>query len=125
MKCGGTRLMLYRKNLQSLVENWRHSYELRHKETAECIDTPGRLLRRMREICSKNMTIQRYKGLGEMNAEQLWQTTLDPEKRSLAQVTLQDKEEDDNVFYTLMGDKVEERRNFIQDHASQVVNLDI
>ena len=118
-------LMLYRKNLQSLVENWRHSYELRHKETAECIDTPGRLLRRMREICSKNMTIQRYKGLGEMNAEQLWQTTLDPEKRSLAQVTLQDKEEDDNVFYTLMGDKAEERRNFIQDHASQVVNLDI
>ena len=75
-------------------------------------------------IGRKGISISRYKGLGEMNPEQLWQTTLDPEARTLLQVKLSHAEETEEIFSTLMGDVVEPRREFIQDNTLKVVNLD-
>ena len=71
------------------------------------------------------LNIQRYKGLGEMNPEELWTTTMDPEKRSLLQVNIEGVKEADHIFDTLMGDEVLPRKKFIQTHAKNVRNLDI
>ena len=70
-------------------------------------------------------TIQRYKGLGEMNPEQLWETTMNPEKRTLLGVSIEDAAEADRTFDMLMGSKVPPRRRFIQTHAKEVRNLDV
>jgi len=73
----------------------------------------------------RNVNVQRYKGLGEMNANQLWDTTMDPDKRTLLQVSVGDAAADEDIFSVLMGDVVEPRRNFIQAHALEVKNLDV
>ncbi|MEX2298420.1 MAG: DNA topoisomerase (ATP-hydrolyzing) subunit B [Dongiaceae bacterium] len=95
------------------------------KEREMRIDGPLGLIERVLEIGRKGVTIQRYKGLGEMNAEQLWETTLDPQARSLLQVKVAHGDEADDLFSTLMGDIVEPRREFIQHHALEVSNLDV
>jgi DNA gyrase subunit B len=98
---------------------------LRRKESAETISGPMKLLEAIFATGRKGLTMQRYKGLGEMNAEQLWETTLDPAARSLLQVKVNDAVDADSLFSRLMGDDVEPRREFIQDNALSVANLDI
>ncbi len=83
------------------------------------------LLKAVKDAASSGATIQRYKGLGEMNPEQLWETTMDPAKRKLIQVKINDVADTEHAFTMLMGDKVEPRRDFIQSHALEVKNLDI
>jgi len=77
------------------------------------------------EDAKKDFTITRFKGLGEMNPEQLWQTTMNAETRTLLKVRLEDAVAAEDIFTTLMGENVEARRKFIEDNALEVVNLDI
>jgi DNA gyrase subunit B len=100
-------------------------YKVRQKEGAVEVNTTKELLDFVISVAKKGLTIQRYKGLGEMNPQQLWDTTMDPEKRTLLQVTIQDSVEADSIFTILMGDQVEPRKEFITTHALEARNIDI
>jgi DNA gyrase subunit B len=100
-------------------------YAIQHGSHEYLLESMYEVVEKVKDFGKEGMTIQRYKGLGEMNPEQLWETTMDPEKRTLLQVKLEDVVEADKIFDKLMGDQVEPRRKFIQDYAKQVRNLDI
>ena len=89
------------------------------------INGPQQLMTELMERAKKGLVIQRYKGLGEMNPEQLWKTTMDPDNRRLLKVRIEDEMDADDIFTVLMGDKVEPRREFIQNNALEVSELDI
>ncbi|MDP6685634.1 MAG: toprim domain-containing protein, partial [Candidatus Omnitrophota bacterium] len=100
-------------------------FKMESEEDIKELDTLKECLDYVREIAKKGLTIQRYKGLGEMNPQQLWDTTMNPDTRTLLKVTLEDVGEADGMFTILMGDQVEPRRKFIETHALEVRNLDI
>jgi DNA gyrase subunit B len=100
-------------------------YTLSGNGEKRVVDNPQELLNQLMENSKKGLTIQRYKGLGEMNPDQLWSTTMDPEKRVLLKVRIEDGVEAEEIFTVLMGEKVEPRRDFIQNNALEVTELDI
>jgi len=95
------------------------------KKETQTVNSLKDLFDVVRDNGKEGLVLQRYKGLGEMNPEQLWETTMDPERRRILKVTLEDAVEADNIFNVLMGDQVEPRRQFIERYAKSVRNLDI
>ncbi|MBI1621819.1 DNA topoisomerase (ATP-hydrolyzing) subunit B [Aquamicrobium zhengzhouense] len=110
---------------ERLQEVFGKSPVLRRRDTSAAMSGPMQLLDIIFAVGRRGLTMQRYKGLGEMNAEQLWETTLDPNVRSLLQVRVADATNADSLFSRLMGDDVEPRRDFIQENALSVANLDV
>jgi DNA gyrase subunit B len=108
-----------------LVEVYDKPAKLKRKDKVEAVWGPRSLLSAVYDTGRKGIELQRYKGLGEMNPEQLWETTLDPDVRTLLQVKVGDLAEADEIFSKLMGDVVEPRREFIQENALNVSNLDV
>jgi DNA gyrase subunit B len=112
------------RHTDGLRETYGGGAHLVRRERAQEVHGPIGLLEAILEEGEKGLALQRYKGLGEMNPDQLWETTLDPEARTLLQVKIEDVAEADDIFTKLMGDVVEPRRIFIQDNALNVANLD-
>jgi DNA gyrase subunit B len=112
--------------LKKMLENdFPAPFILGENGKSETINSRDELLEKIMNAAKKDLSIQRYKGLGEMNPEQLWETTMDPEKRTLLQVKIEDAIETDQIFTVLMGDQVEPRRRFIEQNALDVKNLDV
>ncbi|MFA6850599.1 MAG: DNA topoisomerase (ATP-hydrolyzing) subunit B [Selenomonadaceae bacterium] len=109
------RVFIAQPPLYQVRKGKKHWYTFSDEELAKKLDEIGR----------EGIVVQRYKGLGEMNPEQLWETTMDPQDRIMLRVDMTDAEAADEIFSILMGDKVEPRRKFIEDHANLVKNLDI
>ncbi|MDA9231057.1 DNA topoisomerase (ATP-hydrolyzing) subunit B [Rickettsiales bacterium] len=108
-----------------IAQDFKSNVIFSKKEEDFSTTSPLKLINFINEIGKKNISIQRFKGLGEMNADQLWETTLDPSNRTLLQVKIDEFDEADEAFSTLMGNVVEPRREFIQENALKVVNLDV
>ena len=108
-----------------LQEVYAKAATLKRKDTSIAVHGPSELLDAVMETGRKGLSMQRYKGLGEMNPDQLWETTLDTDTRTILQVKIKEGEDADDVFSRLMGDVVEPRRQFIQENALQVSNLDV
>ncbi|MFU8804532.1 MAG: toprim domain-containing protein, partial [Bradymonadaceae bacterium] len=116
---------------QELLRIWRRFQSLGDNvvvddgKTEEPVDSLRGVLKQVLDVGRKGQSFQRYKGLGEMNPDQLWDTTMDPDTRTLLQVRIEDAVEADSLFTILMGDQVEPRREFIETHALDVRNLDV
>ena len=113
------------RKLHSLGREEAATYATPAKLGSKAIHSPSELLDAVFDAGRKGLGIQRYKGLGEMNAEQLWETTLDPTARALLRVEVEEADLADEIFTTLMGDIVEPRRDFIVENALSVANLDV
>lgn len=114
------------ENLYTIIKDLGElPYKVQVKDGIREIASSKELLEFVLATAKKGLNIQRYKGLGEMNPTQLWETTMDPDKRTLLQVTIQDSVEADNIFTVLMGDQVEPRKEFITTHALEARNIDI
>jgi DNA gyrase subunit B len=115
--------------LDSFAEHLQEVYArpatLKRKDANLAVHGPSELLDAVMAAGRKGLTLQRYKGLGEMNPDQLWDTTLDLDTRTILQVKIKEGEDADDIFSRLMGDVVEPRREFIQANALQVANLDV
>lgn len=124
-------LTFFYRYMRPLIENGHvyiaqpPLYQIRKGRSHWYTYSDEELAQKLDEIGRDGITVQRYKGLGEMNPEQLWETTMDPEKRTVLQVHLREAEEADSIFTILMGDKVEPRRRFIEEHANLVRNRDL
>ena len=110
---------------EPLAEIYQQSAHFERKKTSIRIDSPTALLNAVLDEGSKGLSLQRYKGLGEMNPDQLWETTLDPDARTLMRVKIEDVSEANDLFAKLMGDEVQPRRDFIVRNALSVENLDL
>jgi DNA gyrase subunit B len=117
------------RKLRQLAERLDEIYggvpTLTRKGESQPIFGPASLFKTVTDAGRKGVSLQRYKGLGEMNASQLWETTLDPNARTLLKVEIDQTDEADQIFTSLMGDLVEPRRDFIQENALSVSNLDV
>ncbi len=120
------KLIKMKMDVEHLKKSKRPVFELRvGKEGKIPVYSITGILDAVRKVGKKGLTIQRYKGLGEMNPEQLWETTMDPERRTIVKVTLEDAVAADRTFAILMGSDVAQRRNFIEENAMHVKNLDV
>ena len=117
------------RRLDAMAGDFQDTYgqhaELRAKDESFRIAGPISLVDAIFRLGRKGISFARYKGLGEMNPDQLWETTLDPNARSLLQIKVSHADEAADIFSTLMGEVVEPRREFIQTHALEVANLDV